>query len=188
MANVADSTVENELRAGERLLWKGRPRSGIKLRGSDVFLIPFSLLWGGFAIFWEASVLTHVPGNTPIALLFPLFGVPFVLLGLYLIFGRFLVDAKRRERTEYALTNQRAIIATGVFGRKIRSIDYRLIPDTTITEKSDMSGTIAFGESAQPSWGMQRGPFPGMEPHPSAFEMIENVRNVYEIIQKAKSG
>jgi hypothetical protein len=80
------------LEPGERVLWSGRPAPGLTFRPADGFLIPFSLLWCGFAIFWEASVL-RIPGAP---FFFPLFGAVFVAAGLYFVFGRFLFrDAQR---------------------------------------------------------------------------------------------
>jgi hypothetical protein len=182
------SSIERELQRDERLLWKGRPRGGIRLRSSDAYLIPFSLIWGGFAIFWEFMALFGTPKKEQAALVFPLFGVPFVLIGLYLIFGRFFVDARMRARTEYGLTNRRAIIVSGLFSRTVKSIDLRSTPEITLTEKADRSGTITFG--AAPSYGgygrMQNPWLSGSSGQP-AFDMIEDARNVYALIEQAKS-
>lgn len=187
MSSLSTSTVERELRPDERLLWKGRPRGGIMFRGSDVFLIPFSLLWGGFVIFWEFTALFMMPKNNPAGWLFPLFGVPFVLAGLYIVFGRFLVDAKIRETTEYAITNRRALIVSGLFSRKIKSIELKSAPEITLVERADRSGSITFGATPYYGWWMQSNLwFPGISTQP-AFDMIDNVRNVYEIIEQAKS-
>ena len=180
------SSIESELGTGERLLWKGRPRAGIRLRGSDALLIPFSLLWGGFAIFWEYTVLFWMPKTNPAGWVFPLFGVPFVLAGLYLIFGRFLLDAKVRESTEYAVTDRRAIIATTLFGRKVNSINLESAPDISLTENSDRSGTITFGATPYYGrWPQRNLWFPGMTGQP-VFEMIDDARSVYDIIQNMK--
>ena len=61
---------------GESILWKGKPGKGHLLTAQDAFLIPFSIVWCGFAIFWEGSVLL-----TDGPFIMKLWGIPFVLMG-----------------------------------------------------------------------------------------------------------
>jgi hypothetical protein len=113
----------------ERLLWSAQPRQGIFLRSTDAYLIPFSLFWGGFAFFWEGSA---VNSNAPVIM--RLWGIPFVLIGLYLIIGRFFVDAKLRSKTYYALTTERIVIVSGLFSRTTKSLQLRTLSDVSLAE------------------------------------------------------
>jgi hypothetical protein len=177
-----ESEIERELSGQERTLWAGRPRQGIVFRPSDAFMIPFSLLWGGFAIFWEA---TAIVSGAPF--FFTLWGIPFVLVGLYFIFGRFLVDAKQRERTFYGVTNQRIVIVSGITSRKVKSLNLRTLSDVSLTEKHDRSGTITFGP-ANPMYAWWGGTaWPGMPQPARTFEMIPEAKGVYELIRDAQS-
>jgi len=74
--------VERHLSSAEQIEWVGRPDPAKHFTRGDVFLIPFSIMWGGFSIFWEASVITGGAGP-----FFALWGIPFVAIGLYFIFG-----------------------------------------------------------------------------------------------------
>src|ERR1700750_2217056 len=118
------SAIKQELSLQEQLLWSGRPRKGFALRPSDALTIPFSLMWGGFAIFWEVMV---IKSDAPIFM--KLWGVPFVLVGLYMIAGRFLFDALQRDKTAYGVTGERVIIISELFGRKVKSLNLRTLTD-----------------------------------------------------------
>jgi hypothetical protein len=78
-------------------------------------MIPFSLMWGGFSFFWEYKA---VSSGGP--LFFDLWGVPFVLIGLYMIVGRFFCEAMSRSRKYYGPTNERVIIISGVFSPTVK--------------------------------------------------------------------
>ena len=125
------------LTAGETVLWRGKPGKGHLLTGQDIFMIPFSILWCGFAIFWEASVLSF---DAP--LLFKLWGIPFVCVGLYITVGRFFHMAWMRKRTAYVITNKKIIRARG---NRIDMIEGRNMPPVQISAFRDGSGTIRIG-------------------------------------------
>ena len=178
----ATQVIQKELEPRERLLWAGQPAQGVKLRGADVFMIPFSFLWGGFAIFWEYSVIER---GAPF--FFMLFGVPFVLIGLYIMFGRFYVEAKQRSKTFYGLTDERVIIASGLFQKKVKSLNLRTLTDISLSESSNGSGSISFGHSS-PLASMFGGmSWPGMDQYLGPrFDLISNAKQVYKQIREAQ--
>ena len=196
--DTPDEMIRRRLERGEQLLWSGRPVQGITLRAQDVFLIPFSLLWGGFAIFWEAIALSIVfvaggdggdGGGAPmaVAIIFPLFGLPFVLIGLYLIFGRFFVDARRRARTFYGVTDSRIIIVSGLLSQNVKSLNLRTLTDLSMSEKASGVGTITFGP-VHPFAAFGGGAWcPGTAWWaPPSFDLVPNVAEVYRIIREAQ--
>jgi hypothetical protein len=181
MNHDAQMTIQQELDPGERLLWAGMPKQGTIFRGSDVFMIPFSLLWGGFAIFWETMAL-QIPSEEPgaIGFVFPLFGIPFVLIGLYMIIGRFFYDAKKRAKTFYGLTDQRALIVSDLFSKSVKSLNLKTMSDVSLSEKPNGHGTIVFGQENQMMSMFMGGGFPGMVGSMTPkFELIENAKQVY---------
>ena len=56
------ATVDRHLSPAERIEWVGRPDPARHLTRSDAFLVPFSIIWGGFAIFWEATAIAGGAG------------------------------------------------------------------------------------------------------------------------------
>jgi hypothetical protein len=126
------------LREGERLLWTGQPDPKVRFTGADAFLVPFSILWGGFAIFWEFMAATTA--KQPF---FVLWGVPFVLVGLYFIFGRFIYKKRRKLRTTYGLTDRRAIVCTG--DRSVSETPVSGMPTKVDRSKDGRHVSVTFG-------------------------------------------
>jgi hypothetical protein len=185
--------IVQELDADEKVLWSGRPRQGILLHGSDIFLIPFSLMWGGFAIFWEVAALyatSRPTSNAPdfVRFVFPLFGLPFVAVGLYFMFGRFFVDRAQRAKTTYGITNHRVIIRSGLFSRTTKSLNLRTLSDVTLAEKSDGSGTITLGPTAGFYSRFYGASWPGMGRNLApCFDTIPDAKSVYNILRRAQA-
>ena len=125
------------LTPGETILWKGRPQRGHLLTSQDVLMIPFSLFWCSFAFFWTFSALKS---GAPFP--FALFGLPFIAVGLYMVFGRYIHTAWQRKRTFYVMTNLKIIRKRG---KRIDMLDCATIPPMQIHAFKDGSGTITFG-------------------------------------------
>ncbi|MCB6179156.1 hypothetical protein LHP98_13605 [Rhodobacter sp. Har01] len=112
---------EGILEPGEAILWQGQPAPGLRLVDFLDRRAPFGLVFAGFAVFWMANAAA-MSGNAPgpMAWAFPLFGLPFLLIGLNLSIGRPLRDALRRRTTFYTLSDRAAYIATrGAGARKL---------------------------------------------------------------------
>lgn len=121
---------------GEYIIWKGKPGEKNILNISDILIIPFSLFWCGFAVFWEISVISS---GAPLP--FALFGVPFLLVGSYLVFGRFIHTVYKRKRTAYVITNKKII---RIRGKKVDMLDGKNMPPMYIDIHKDGKGTIWF--------------------------------------------
>jgi hypothetical protein len=179
---MGQEDVENRLIPGERVVWFGQPATGLLLTSHDLLLVPFSLIWGGFAIFWELSVpRTNAPP------FFLLIGSVFVLAGLYLVIGRFFVDAWLRANTVYAVTSRRILILRGGLFPKFTTLPIDRIPELSLDERSNGRGSIRF-QPQMPLWA-NRG-FSAWTPalDTSQFLAIADARSVFNQIQKLSAG
>lgn len=97
--------VRGALRPGEQLLWCGKPDPAVRFTKADLYLVPFSIMWAAFTVFWEAGVASS---GGPI--FFVAWGVPFVAMGAYITVGRFIWKARRKRHTVYIFTDQLAVV------------------------------------------------------------------------------
>lgn len=177
------SQFQEYLERRERLIWVGQPQKGLVFRPVDKFIIPFSLLWCGIVAAWIVSVT-----NQGASLSFKILAVPFVVVGLIITFGRFIIDAKMRANTFYGLTNERIIIKSGIKKKSIKTINISPSSNIEYYEKADGSGSIiinAINITANQKDGTDR--LPGLNMAPT-IELIQDVRTVYnKIIEVQKS-
>jgi hypothetical protein len=109
------------------------------MSAGDLFLVPFSLLCG-FAVYWKYSAIRYGA-----SWFFVLWGIPFVLAGVYVIAGRFFWEAKRRSATFYGVTEKRVIVKSGVWRPSTGSVNFRTLADLSMTERVNGSGDIVLG-------------------------------------------
>ena len=131
------------------------------LHSFDALAIPFSLLW-----------------NCSRGLCFSCDRVASAV-------GRFFVDAKQREKTYYALTNERIIILSEWFIPNVRTVNLKALSDISISVKSNGRGTITLGRDLPFASWYARSAWTGTRRYFAPYlEMIENARQVYDLIRK----
>lgn len=177
---MQDEIFRSQLLPQERIMWSGRPGQGVIFQPLDGLLIPFTLLWCGFAIYWTISALTT---NAPP--FFILFGSIFVCVGLFMVVGRFWFDAWVRKATIYALTDRRVLVSQSRPFRKFTAVGLAQLPDIHLTERRDGRGTIRFGaarsftgNSGLSIWVPSLDPVPqfiAIVDAPRVFQMIQNM-------------
>lgn len=134
--------VERELVSGERIEWIGMPLPKFftpAATGAFLFGIP----WTAFALFWTggAAVGTSKAGDIGLFRMFPLFGVPFILIGFGLLASP-LWAYRKALGSVYVITNRRAITFEGGRTTVIRSYPPERLQEVYRTEKKDGSGDV----------------------------------------------
>ena len=72
-------------------------------------------------------------------------GLVMLIVGVYAVIGRFLLDGYMRRHLSYVVTDRRAIIArTGPWPTRL-SLDLARLPHLELKEMPDGTGTILFG-------------------------------------------
>lgn len=180
---MTESDLAARLLPREKILWSGRPGQGLLFTSRDIFLVPFSLLWCGFAIYW--TWMAASAPNTPA--IFLLFGAVFVVVGLFFTVGRFILDAWTRRGLSYAVTDRRILILRSRPFSRFIAVDLDRLPAIDLTERGDGRGTIRFGPDAGfgalGGVGAQYGIWtPAFDPIPQ-FIAIAGARQVADLIQ-----
>lgn len=186
------TTALAELQPAEKLKWAGSPDPSQAWRPFlPIFL--FAIPWTLFAIFWEAMALTattHTSGDTPagFGVIFPLFGLPFVAVGVGMLASPFFGIRKARN-TVYAITDRRAMVIQCGSTRTVRSFGPADITGVTRTEKPDGSGDIVFVPAQFAAIARYAGRTPGSTTNQTlGFFGVQGVRFVEQALQEMLQG
>ncbi len=170
------------LNPGEKLLWSGKPRQGFLLHRSDVFFIPFSIVWAVIAVWLEYGTLASL-----LPLENKLWSIFSVFVAAYILVLRFLVDAAYRYFSYYAFTDQRILIHTGLFKTSLISLPLADQKEIHLDSLKNGSGNIIFGPLDPKGWMYTGGGWPRMGQNPSpAFEMLKEPQIIYKRIEQQR--
>lgn len=134
--------ILQELDENEEVLWSGQPNPNVYFAKGDLFLVPFTLLWCGFAFVGTYNAL--VRGTLSLFAIMPVF---FCIIGLYITVGRFIVKKIRKMRTGYVITNKRAFEIIVTRNRKTKEIYFSQMPGLNSTVNRKKRGSITFSNA-----------------------------------------
>ena len=142
-----DNALRGELVAGERLIWSAQPIARRLKAGFGIWLfaIPwtaFSLLWIIMALMpWMTSTGTPDGIKWSFGIVFPLFGLPFVAIGLWMLWSP-IRAVRQAGSTVYGLTNRRLIRLVSCGNSKVASVLLDQIGPMTRDEAADGTGHL----------------------------------------------
>lgn len=142
--------LRDELARDEEVLWSGEPTPRFFTAATlPAFL--FSIPWTGFAIFWVVMAFAMSGAAAgPVGIVFPLFGLPFVAVGLFMMSAPWWAR-RRLARAVYAVTDRRALVIDHDF-RDTRCVQSYGPAEITTVEKRvrpDGSGDVLFADKTQ---------------------------------------
>lgn len=181
--------LQDELLKDEELLWTGRPEVNVLFTIQDIYLVPFGLLWCGFIFFGIKDMFSKIGTSTGDILGLIFFSI-FFIIGLYLLFGRFLYKIYKKKNTYYAVTNKRIIIITKIFSKNIQAVFINGIPTINKSIRKSGIGTIRFGNSSYlnsfySNTGLDfLGSFYGQE-CPTFYD-IKDAERVYQLVNELR--
>lgn len=162
---------------GESVVWCGRP-DPVRLALTSLPIFFFAIPWTAFALFWmyAASGFNFPPDFSDGGFsFFPLFGLPFVLIGFGMLAAPLFAYTKA-YRTIYIVTRKTIRILTLGKTKKVETIAAQNIGRIERREKSDGSGDIIFKEDVTYDSRNKR------KTTPVGFYGIPDVRNVEQHI------
>ncbi len=184
----SDYIIEENLMDGESILWKGKPQIKI-FTIADIPITIFALFWCGFVTMWEINAIKMSP-KTPGFDFFPIFGLPFVIVGLYLLIGRFFYRYFNLKNTHYFVTNKRIVELTKFFGKNIsREIFLDSLTGVEKTVEKNGASTIFFKSTGQNFTTGNNLFLTGFSQIPSGTIIFRNIKDgnsVYNLVMSYK--
>jgi len=140
--------VDRELQPDERILWMDMPIPTFFTRESKKIFL-FGIFFTSFAIFWTCGAAGFTIPNLKevsnpfqlVSLLFPLFGLPFILIGFFLLLNPLFAYGKA-FKTVYLITDRRAMTFEIGWSKTVRSYPPSRLLNVYREERRDGTGDV----------------------------------------------
>ncbi len=119
----------------ESSLWFAVPKVKYRFTKTNIFIFFFGLFFTFFALIWMLLASTS-------SIVFALFGIPFLLVGISISFGLIIISRSNLKHTAYIITKKRIIIKSGNRVTSIQNIYLNEITNMEITLYPNNFGTI----------------------------------------------
>lgn len=159
---------DNYLMPDEVILWQGKYNKGGGVKSfASAYNALFSIFWIVFSVFW--TVFAFIGGG-----LFGLFGIPFILIGVYLIKSSF-----GGRKNSYAITNMRVM----TYDSKIFTSDMLCnVINISFSQGKNNIGNVNF-DIAGKRYERNRNNLNGLVQ--KGFYGVENPQEVFNILNQA---
>ena len=128
------NSIEDVVSADEKVLWRGKPNAKSYVLAAMVKMLPIAIIWmlfDGTFIFFIARGMAQ--GEVPLAILG--FIIPFFLIHLtpvWIWIVKTVKASREVKNLEYAITDKRIIIRSGVVGIDFKFINYTEIDSVNV--------------------------------------------------------
>jgi hypothetical protein len=141
-----EERVRRELEVGESIRWMGQPVPRF-FAPTTIGAVLFGIPWTAFALFWMCGASGFKLPNFSQGgfAFFPLFGIPFVLIGFGMLSSP-LWAYRKALKTVYAITNRRAIAIEGGWTTTVRSFRPDQLKTVYRKERRNGIGDVILGQ------------------------------------------
>ena len=131
---MQNNSIDDVITDNEKVLWRGKPNATSYVLANMLKMLPIALIWlifDGTFIFFLAKGMSV--GDMPLDILW--FIVPFFLLHLapvWIWIGKTIKAVREVRNLEYAITDKRIIIRSGMVGIDFKFINYTEIDSVNV--------------------------------------------------------